>query len=50
MKVKLKSIKDVKAISEKIDNTYIIKLIENSESDKALGKAIKSYYNYIKNN
>lgn len=42
--------KQTKDISDKLDNTYIIKLIENSESPKALGKAIKNYYNYIKNN
>jgi|TARA_R110001592_G_scaffold236484_1_gene494796 hypothetical protein len=50
MKIKVKNEKDLKSLSEKLDNTYIIKLIENSESPKALGKAIKNYYNYIKNN
>lgn len=42
--------KKVKSLSEKLDNTYIIKLIKNSESAKDLGKSIKGYYNYIKNN
>tara|TARA_Y100000389_G_scaffold197358_1_gene231807 strand:- start:174 stop:335 length:162 start_codon:yes stop_codon:yes gene_type:complete len=42
--------KQTKNISEKLDNIYIIKLIESSKSDKDLGKDIKDYYNYIKNN
>lgn len=42
--------KQTKNISENLDNIYIIKLIENSKSHKDLGKDIKDYYNYIKNN
>lgn len=50
MKSKIRNKKHMKSLSEKLDKTYIIKLIENSESTKALGKEIKNYYNYIKNN
>tara|TARA_R100001015_G_C4633676_1_gene198976 strand:- start:1933 stop:2082 length:150 start_codon:yes stop_codon:yes gene_type:complete len=42
--------KQTKKISEKLDNIYIIKLIENSNSHKDLGKNVEDYYNYIKNN
>ena len=42
--------KQTKKISEKLDKNYIIKLIENSNSHKDLGKNIEDYYNYIKDN
>tara|TARA_Y100000389_G_scaffold113282_1_gene110416 strand:+ start:835 stop:984 length:150 start_codon:yes stop_codon:yes gene_type:complete len=42
--------KQTKNISDRLDNKYIVKLIEKSKSFKDLGKEIKNYYNYIKNN
>ena len=50
MKHKVTNKTDVNNLSSKLDNKYIIKLIENIKSPKDLGKEIKNYYNYIKNN
>lgn len=50
MKHKVINKTDVNSLSKKLDNRYIIKLIETINSDKELGKEIKNYYNYIKNN
>ena len=33
-----------------LDNDYIINMIKKSESSKELGKSLKKYYNYLKNN
>lgn len=50
MKHKVTNKSEINNLNEKLDKTYIIKLIERTKSNRDLGKEIKNYYNYIKNN